>query len=53
MTIEEVAKMFEVKPHTVRNWLRKKQLPKEAVLKIGATVRIKKKELENFISRTA
>jgi len=49
MTIPEVANYFEVKPHTVRNWIRRKQIPREAVFKIGATVRIRKNVLEKFI----
>ena len=53
MTIPEVAVYFDVKPHTVRNWIRRKQIPNEAVFKIGATVRIKKSVLENFIFKTA
>lgn len=53
MKVEEVAKLFEVKPHTIRNWIKRKQIPKEAILKIGATVRIKRKELESFIFKTA
>ena len=49
MTISEVAGYFDVKPHTIRNWIKRKQIPKEAVFKIGATVRIRKNELEKFI----
>lgn len=53
MTIDEVAKYFSVKPHTVRNWIRRKQIPASAIFKIGATVRIRKNVLESFIFRTA
>jgi len=53
MTIEDVAIFFSVKPHTVRNWIRREQIPKEAVFKIGATVRIRKNALEKFISNAA
>lgn len=53
MTVEEVAEFFNVKPHTVRNWMRRGQIPKEAIFKIGATVRIRKNQLEEFISKTA
>lgn len=53
MTIQEVADFFNVKPHTVRNWMRRGQIPKEAVFKIGATVRIRKQVLEGFIFKTA
>ena len=49
MTIQEVAVYFNVKNHTVRNWIKRKQIPKEAVFKIGATVRIRKNVLENFV----
>lgn len=49
MTIDEVANFFNVKSHTVRNWMRRKQLPKDAIFKIGATVRIKRDKLEAFI----
>ena len=49
LTVEQVAKLFGVTPHTVRNWMRRGQLPKDAVFKIGATVRIKKDQLNNFI----
>lgn len=52
LTIEEVAKMFSVKVHTIRNWIRRGQLPKVAIFKIGATVRIRKNELEDFIFKT-
>lgn len=52
MTIEDVASFFSVKPHTIRTWIRRKQIPKEAIFKIGATVRIKKQELEKFILKT-
>lgn len=53
MTIENTALYFNVKPHTIRNWIRRGQIPKEAVFKIGATVRIRKQVLENFIFKTA
>lgn len=53
ITIEEVAKMFNVKPHTVRNWIRREQIPRNAIFKIGATVRIKRNELEDFIFKVA
>jgi len=53
MTIQEVADYFNVKPHTVRNWMRRGEIPKEAIFKIGATVRIRKHVLENFIFKTA
>jgi len=49
LTVGQVAKLFDVKPHTVRNWMRRGQLPKDAIFKIGATVRIKKDQLNNFI----
>lgn len=53
MTIEETANFFSVKPHTIRNWIRRGELPKEAIFKIGATVRIRKNKLEDFISKSA
>jgi excisionase family DNA binding protein len=53
MTVEEVASYFNVKPHTVRNWMRRGEIPKEAIFKIGATVRIKKNQLQDFIFKTA
>ena len=53
MTINQVANYFDVKPHTIRNWMRRGEIPKEAIFKIGATVRIKKNQLENFIFKTA
>ncbi|MEI8376955.1 MAG: helix-turn-helix domain-containing protein [bacterium] len=53
MTIGEVANYFNVKPHTIRNWIRREQIPPKAIFKIGATVRIKKHQLVDFIFKTA
>ena len=50
MTIEEAAKIFSVQPSTLRTWIHRKQLPDNVLFRIGNTVRIKKKQLEEFIN---
>jgi len=50
MTIEDAAKVFCVKPSTLRTWIYRNQVPKEILFRIGNTLRIKKKQLEEFIN---
>lgn len=49
LTVEQVAKRFEIHPETVRRWIRSGELP---VLDLGGTkmgYRIKASDLERFV----
>jgi len=48
LTIEEIAKRLKVKPFTVRDWIRKQELP---AYKVGRTLRVKKSDFEEFMKK--
>ena len=50
LTIKEAADIFSVKESTVYSWIRRKNFPQEVILKIGATIRLRKLALETFIN---
>lgn len=50
MTVDEAAKIFGVKTSTFRTWAYRKKIPENVFLRIGNTVRVKKKQLEEFIN---
>ncbi len=50
MTVDEAAKIFGVKTSTLRTWAYRKKIPDNVFLRIGNTVRVKKKQLEEFIN---
>lgn len=50
LTIEEVAEIFKTKPSTIRSWIRRKDLPKNLIFKVGGIVRVRKQLLEKFIA---
>lgn len=49
LTVEETLPYFKVKAQTFFTWIRRDKLPKGLVVKIGATVRIRKKILEDYL----
>jgi putative molybdopterin biosynthesis protein len=48
LTVEEIAKRLKVKEFTVRDWIRKRELP---AYKVGRTLRIKKEDFEEFLKK--
>jgi putative molybdopterin biosynthesis protein len=46
LTVEEIAKRLKVKPFTVRDWVRKGELP---AYKVGRSLRVKKEDFEQFL----
>lgn len=49
LKVEEAAKIFRVPSSTVRTWIYRKQLPDEMFIRIGNTIRVKKKQMNDFI----
>ena len=53
LTIEDMAKFFDVKVNTVKCWVQNKTIPKEAIFKIGkkrGTLRFIKSRVEDWIN---
>lgn len=50
ITVEEAAQIFGVKVATFRKWIYRNKLPKETVLKIGNTLRIRTNALAQLIN---
>lgn len=50
LTVDEAAKVFRVQPSTLRTWIHRKQVPSTILFRIGNTVRVKKRQLEEFIN---
>lgn len=50
LTIEETLPYFKVKSQTFFTWIKRGKLPKGLVVKIGATVRIRKNVLEKYLN---
>ena len=48
LTVDEVAKEVKVHTETVRNWIRKRELP---AIDIGGEYRIYRRDLEDFLER--
>ena len=48
LTVEEIAEKMRVKIDTVREWIRKKQLP---AYKVGRDYRIKRDDYEEFLKK--
>lgn len=48
LTVEEIAKRMKVKNFTVRDWIRKRQLP---AYKVGRTLRVKREDYEEFLKK--
>ena len=48
LTVDEVAKEVKVHTETVRNWIRKRELP---AIDIGGVYRIYRRDLEDFLQR--
>jgi putative molybdopterin biosynthesis protein len=48
LTVEEIAKRLKVKEFTVREWVRRKELP---AYRIGKTYRILVKDYEEFLKK--
>ena len=49
LTVEETLPYFKVKSQTFFTWIRRNKLPEGLVVKIGATVRIRKSVLEKYL----
>ncbi len=49
LTVNEAAEVFRVPPSTLRTWVHRKQLPDEMFMRIGNTIRIKKRQMNEFI----
>ena len=49
-SIEELSKIYNINIPTIRNWLRRKQLP---YYKIGDLVRIKKEDWNKFVHKVS
>ena len=49
-SIEELSKIYNINITTIRNWLRRKQLP---YYKIGDLVRIKKEDWNKFVHKVS
>jgi excisionase family DNA binding protein len=47
-TVEEIALKLRVKVYTVREWIRKKELP---AYKVGRDYRVKKEDYEEFLKK--
>lgn len=45
LTIKEAAKLLDVHPNTIRNWIREDKLPS---IKIGRTIRILKSDIPTY-----
>ena len=48
LTVEDIAKRLKVKEFTVRDWIRKRELP---AYKVGRTLRIKKTDFDEFMKK--
>ena len=48
LTVEEIAKQMKVKEFTVRDWIRKGELP---AYKVGRTLRVRKSDFEEFLKK--
>ncbi len=48
LTVEEVAKRLKVKEFTIRDWIRKGELP---AYKVGRDYRIRKEDFEEFLKK--
>jgi putative molybdopterin biosynthesis protein len=48
LTVEEIAKRMKVKEFTIRDWIRKGDLP---AYKVGRTLRVKKEDFEEFLKK--
>jgi putative molybdopterin biosynthesis protein len=48
LTVEEIAKRLKVKTFTVRDWIRKGDLP---AYKVGRTLRVRKEDFEEFLKK--
>lgn len=46
LTVEEIAKRLKVKEFTIRDWIRKKELP---AYKLGREYRVKVSDYEKFL----
>lgn len=49
LKVEEAAKIFRVPSSTLRTWMYRKQLPDDMFIRIGNTIRVKKKQMSEFI----
>jgi excisionase family DNA binding protein len=47
-TVGEIAQKLRVKVYTVRDWIRKKELP---AYKVGRDYRVKKEDYEEFLKK--
>lgn len=50
LTIEEVLPIFKVGYQTFASWIRRGNIPKELIVKIGNTTRIRKGALEKYLN---
>ena len=50
MEISEVLPFFGVVENTFRSWIRRKNLPKDLILKVGASTWIRTKVLAEYLS---
>ena len=50
LTVDEAAKVFRVQSSTLRTWIYRKQVPSTILFRIGNTVRVRKKQLDEFIN---
>jgi putative molybdopterin biosynthesis protein len=48
LTVEEIAKRLKIKEFTVRDWIRKKELP---AYRIGKTYRVLLKDYEEWLKK--
>jgi len=47
-TVDEIAQKLRVKVYTVREWIRKKELP---AYKVGRDYRVKREDYEEFLKK--
>jgi hypothetical protein len=51
MTVQETFPFFDLKSEdTFRTWIKRGKLPQNLVLKIGTTIKIRKKVLEKYLN---
>lgn len=50
MTVNEAAKLFHVSHDTFRTWMKRDQIPQNLFIRIGSTIRVKRKQLEEYIN---
>lgn len=50
LSIKETADLLKTKESTVRTWIRRKEIPESLIFRVGATVRIRLNQLNDWIN---